>query len=76
MSRICANTLVRCMPSSCLVNADISAMNGSLSSSLISSSRDGAAGRQQVGNGYRQRVRQPASDDSVGVAFSFSIFET
>ena len=31
---------------------------------------------QQIGHAHFQRLRQAASDDSVGVAFSFSIFET
>src|SRR5271168_4202090 len=75
-SRSWVRTLDICIPFSCDTNGRISAMNWSFTSSLISSWRLFSPPLSSSGTVTSRARASRSRDDSVGVAFSFSILET
>src|SRR5579864_5800741 len=75
-SRTCARMLDICIPFSCARNGSISATNGSCTNSRISSWRLRSPPVRRSGTVTSSARASRSSDESVGVAFSFSIFDT
>src|SRR5581483_3038274 len=75
-SRTCPRMLDHCMPFSLLTNGTSSAINSSVIRSRISSSRVRAPPFSRSGTPTSSAFASRSSDDNVGVALSFSIFET
>ena len=75
-SRTWVRMLDICIPFNCETNGSISAMNGSFISSLISSWRFRSPPLNRSGTDTSRALANRSNDESVGVAFSFSIFDT
>ena len=75
-SLTCVRMLDICIPFSCETKGSISAMNGSFINSLISSWRFRSPPLNRSGTATSRALAKRSSEESVGVAFSFSIFET
>src|ERR1700685_32184 len=75
-SLTCVKMLDICMPFSCETNGSNSATNWSFTSSLISSWRLRSPPVSKSATVTSSARASRSSDESVGVAFSFSIFDT